>query len=206
VQKVDPVSYWIPGDQMAAGNQKLSDSVVEQCLVRQGQGYTYDAIREWLFNEYQVKVTTQCLSRRINNLRKQRAEMTASAVSNIVAKKVTADLDAMDELIKRALDDELRARGIAWNLGTDAQGAPTTSTISGSEIWSRLMHVVKASRGTLMDALALRLKLAGAEDKNKSSADPEEVKNRLMAKIDDLVEKAGNFKRTELVKTPTFLQ
>lgn len=189
-----------------AGNLKLTDALVEACVVKQSQGFTYDAIREWLVAEYNISVTVQCLSRRINNQRKQRQAMTAAVVTNIVAKKVTADLEAMEDLISRALDDEIRARSIAWNLGKDEKGEPTTNTLAGSELWTRLMHVVKASRGNLMDALALRLKLAGADRGDDKKADPESIKQQLMEKLDRLVESASGFKPPAPTNTPHFLQ
>jgi hypothetical protein len=160
-------------------------------------GLSGQKIYEKLMKEYNVQSSVSAISKRISKLKKDRAEAVGASVLIKLEGKVATDLDTLDGIIRRALEDELRSRQLAWN--EDSKGNPINfadpekqvgiKTLAGSEMWSRLMHVVRTSRSDLLHAIEKRLELAGAVEGKKPVT--KEVRERLIGKLDQLLAQAS---------------
>lgn len=150
---------------------------------------------------YSIQCSESLVRKRVQDIRRDRADIVGVKVLTKLEGSVTKDLDFLDGIIMRALEDELRARSVAWNENQTLPNGTVISavdengdlkqprTIAGGETWSRLMVVVKNSRADLMTATIKRLELAGADGKNKPPV-TEDQRNALMAKLDILINQA----------------
>jgi len=162
----------------------LPDNLLPEILAKSGDGLCAAEIAAYLLERYQITVSPGAIRNRIRRVQAERAPITAAILADKLSRTVGIDLDRIEAAILRALEDELDAREDAREF---LNGKATH--LPGSDSWSKIMHVVKASRGDLTRLVELRLKLAGADDGSGKRPDAADVQNRLISKFDALVEK-----------------
>lgn len=168
----------------------LPRTLDNQLLKWTAEGHSAATIMRKLSKEHAIECSDSTIRKRIQKLKHERAEAVGASVLIKLEGKVLKDLDCLDGIIERALEDELRSRQLAWNEIKDDEGDnKLPHIVAGTEMWSRLMHVVGKSRGDLMVAIERRLDLAGAGDDNKKPV-TKEVRDRLIVKLDQLIKQA----------------
>ncbi len=175
---------------------KIPDKYVPELSERVALGATPGEAAQWLKDTHGISVAESTVSKRLKRIAEERAPLVRAVTEALLREKIGKDLDALDGVIARALEDEQKARAVVYNIrpagppptGQVAEGeeAKWPPVVAGSEQYSRLMQVVRGSRGDLLAAIGLRLKLAGVGIKDGGEKDPKEAEEKLMNKLDQI--------------------
>ena len=173
---------------------KIPDSLVPDLCRMSAEAKSVSEMVIWLFEVHGIKITDQAIRKRLKRVQLDRAPLVQAIVADKLQHTVAEDLDSVRAAMSRALEDELESRDFAKGLAHIAptEENPNGADLRGSDIWGRVMHVVRTSRGDLMHLLALSLKLSGADEHNGKKADTEAVREQLMSKVDQLLAQAGH--------------
>lgn len=177
------------------GAAKIPENLMPVILAKHGEGWDCTRIAAWMWDEHHIQITDNAIRKRLTKIKEERKLMSSVIIHDKLSKVIGVDLDKVEGVITRALEDELRSRAKAWGFKFDAKHEPfglkegEVAPLLGSQQWTNLMNSVRGSRNDLLSALEFRLKLAGADKDGKPQADSEVVRKQLMSKIDNLLEK-----------------
>lgn len=169
----------------------IPDNLTAELLAKSGEGLSSSEIANYFNQKYGLLIADSAIRNRLKRIHAERAPITRAIIADKLSKTVGIDLDRIDQAIERALEDELDAREDANE--TRIVQKPNGETLervhmSGSDSWSKIMHVVKASRGDLTRLVELRLKLAGADDGSGKRPDAKDVQEKLLQRFEALIE------------------
>src|SRR6266446_3613034 len=148
---------------------KIPENLMPVILAKHGECWDSTRLAAWLWDEHHIQVTDNAIRKRLQKVKEERKLMSSVIIHDKLSKVLGADLERVEGVITRALDDELRSRSKAWGFKYHEKDCPSglkegeVAPVVGSETWARLMNTVRGSRGDLLSALEFRLKLAGVD-------------------------------------------
>lgn len=162
----------------------IPDNLVPELLAQAGEGKSASEIAQYFLVTHNIACSDAAVRKRLRRIREERAPITQAVLADKLGRTVAIDLERLEGAICRALEDEIDSRELA-----DEEVDGKRLHQGGSDSWARIMHVVSKSRGDLTHLIALRLKLAGADDGSGKKPDAKEVQDRLVKRFEDLVNK-----------------
>lgn len=158
---------------------KITQDLMPLILKMSGEGKHSEDICAFLKKHFDVEVAAITIRKRLAKVSSERGQMIQATLVNRLVDTVTGDLNEVQGIIDRALEDERHARNVVYGMtlttGPDGKVVATQSPVLavGTQEYASAMHVVKGCRGDVREAVALRLKMAGAikeDPKNRKSA------------------------------------
>jgi hypothetical protein len=125
-------------------------------LAKAGEGLSASEIAAWLKSEHRINCSGRSVQRLLARVAAERKPVAEAVVREKLAKTIGADLDAVNDALARALNDEQRSR------------AASTKSKPGSAEWARCMAAASNAHRNLLRSLALRFDLSGAGNGNST--------------------------------------
>src|SRR5882724_8626922 len=98
---------------------KIPENLMPAILAKNGEGVSIVDIVAWLAKDHNIVVSENGIRKRLQKVREERKLMSSVIIHDKLSKVLGADLEKVEGVITRALEDELRSRARAWGFKFD---------------------------------------------------------------------------------------